>query len=540
MAVFTSKINRKSDLFNKNRKDFTKLIKKMEDIHSRAEKVSERRRSKFIERGQLTPRERLSKLLDKDEIFIELFNMINFLVDDDNHDTSISGGSIIAGIGFVCGVRCMVFVDDSGINAGALTAKSIDKALGCLDISLKQKLPFIHLVESSGINLMNYTVEFWSNTGGMFYGLAKLSAAGIPTIAVLHGLSTAGGAYQPGMSDYVIGVKKNGMAALAGPALLKAATGEIAKNEELGGSEMHSRVTGLVEYLADDDAHAIEIVKELINKIDWNSKILKRDSIKFREPIYDCEEIIGVVPIDYKVPYDVRELITRIVDGSDFLDFKPQYGVSTVCVHTKINGFACGIIGNNGPIDPSGATKSAQFIQLCDQSDTPLIFLSNTTGFMVGKQTEQLGMIKHGSKLIQAVSNVKVPKITLNVGASFGAGNYAMSGKAYKPDFIFSWPNAKIGVMGGEQAAKTMEQVMIASAERKGKIVDNEKLESQLVEITEKYNSQSDAFTTSGKGLDYGLINPAETRKILGFLLDAFWESKHRAMKPNSFGIARM
>ncbi len=219
MAVFTSKINRKSDLFNNNKEDFTKLIKKMEDIHSRAEKVSERRRSKFIERGQLTPRERLSKLLDKDEIFIELFNMISFLVDDDNHDTSVSGGSIIAGIGFVCGVRCVVFVDDSGINAGALTAKSIDKALGCLDISLKQKLPFIHLVESSGINLMNYTVEFWSNTGGMFYGLAKLSAAGIPTIAVLHGLSTAGGAYQPGMSDYVIGVKKNGMAALAGPAL---------------------------------------------------------------------------------------------------------------------------------------------------------------------------------------------------------------------------------------------------------------------------------------------------------------------------------
>ncbi len=540
MAVFTSKINSKSDLFNKNRADFAKLIKKMEDIHSRAERVSERRRSKFIERGQLTPRERLSKLLDKDENFIELFNMISFLVDDDNHDTSVSGGSIIAGIGFVCGVRCLVFVDDSGINAGALTAKSIDKALGCLDISLKQKLPFIHLVESSGINLMNYTVEFWSNTGGMFYGLAKLSAAGIPTIAVLHGLSTAGGAYQPGMSDYVIGVKKNGMAALAGPALLKAATGEIAKNEELGGSEMHSRVTGLVEYLADNDPHAIEIVRDLISKIDWNSKILKREFVEFQEPIYDCGEISGVVPIDYKVPYDIRELIARIVDGSDFLDFKPQYGISTVCVHTKINGFTCGIIGNNGPIDPNGATKSAQFIQLCDQSDTPLIFLSNTTGFMVGKQTEQLGMIKHGSKLIQAVSNVKVPKITLNVGASFGAGNYAMSGKAYEPDFIFSWPNAKIGVMGGEQAAKTMEQVMIASAERKGKAIDNEKLKSQLVEITKKYNSQSDAFITSGRGLDYGLINPIDTRKILGFLLETFWESKHRAMKPNSFGIARM
>ena len=540
MAVFKSKINNKSDVFSKNKSEFSELIKKMEDIYGRAEKVSERRRQKFIERGQLTPRERLSKILDQDTAFIELFNMISYLVDDDNYDTSISGGSIIAGIGFISGVRCLVFVDDSGINAGALTAKSIDKALGCLNISLRQKLPFIHLVESSGINLMNYTVEFWSNTGGMFYGLAKLSAAGIPTIAVLHGLSTAGGAYQPGMSDYVIGVKKNGMAALAGPALLKAATGEIALNEELGGSEMHARVTGLVEYLADDDEHALRIVRDLIDKIDWNTKILKREPILYEEPIYDTKELSGIVSVDYKVPYDVRELIARIVDGSDFIDFKAEYGVSTVCVQTKINGYSCGIIGNNGPIDPNGATKSAQFIQLCDQSDIPLIFLSNTTGFMVGKQTEQLGMIKHGSKLIQAVSNVKVPKITLNVGASFGAGNYAMCGKAYEPDFIFSWPNAKIGVMGGEQAAKTMEQVMISSAERKGTNIDETKLKSQLTEITEKYNSQSDAFVTSGRGLDYGLINPIDTRKILGFLLEIFWESKHRATKPNSFGIARM
>ena len=540
MAVFKSKIDNKSDAFSKNKSEFSELIKKMEDIYGRAEKVSERRRQKFIDRGQLTPRERLSKILDQDTAFIELFNMISYLVDDDNYDTSISGGSIIAGIGFISGVRCLVFVDDSGINAGALTAKSIDKALGCLNISLRQKLPFIHLVESSGINLMNYTVEFWSNTGGMFYGLAKLSAAGIPTIAVLHGLSTAGGAYQPGMSDYVIGVKKNGMAALAGPALLKAATGEIALNEELGGSEMHARVTGLVEYLADDDKHALRIVRDLIDKIDWNTKILKREPILYEEPIYDTKELSGIVSVDYKVPYDVRELIARIVDGSDFIDFKAEYGVSTVCVQTKINGYSCGIIGNNGPIDPNGATKSAQFIQLCDQSDIPLIFLSNTTGFMVGKQTEQLGMIKHGSKLIQAVSNVKVPKITLNVGASFGAGNYAMCGKAYEPDFIFSWPNAKIGVMGGEQAAKTMEQVMISSSERKGTNIDETKLKSQLTEITEKYNSQSDAFVTSGRGLDYGLINPIDTRKIIGFLLETFWESKHRATKPNSFGIARM
>ena len=539
MAVFTSKINSKSDLFNKNKDDFIKLIKKMEDIHSRAEKVSERRRSKFIERGQLTPRERLYKLLDKDEIFIELFNMISFLVDDDNHDTSVSGGSIVAGIGFVCGVRCVVFVDDSGINAGALTAKSIDKALGCLDISLKQKLPFVHLVESSGINLMNYTVEFWSNTGGMFYGLAKLSAAGIPTIAVLHGLSTAGGAYQPGMSDYVIGVKKNGMAALAGPALLKAATGEIAKNDELGGSEMHSRVTGLVEYLADDDAHAIEIVRDLINKIDWNSKILKRESIKFQEPIYDCGEIIGVVPIDYKVPYDVRELIARIVDGSDFMDFKPQYGVSTVCVHTKINGFACGIIGNNGPIDPNGATKSAQFIQLCDQANRPIIFLSNTTGFLVGKKYEHAGMIKHGSKMIQAVMNVRVPKLSFYIGASFGAGNYGMCGFEFNPDFLFTWPNAQIGVMGGQQAALTMENVMSRAAIRKGNKINKKDLIKQLDQVKIHFDKQCNAFYTSGRLLDHGMIDPRDTRKVIGICLSVCLDSRTRTLYPNTFGVAR-
>ena len=540
MVTYKTKVNIDSENFKKNKSEMISLVEKMGEIKSRAEKISERRRPRFIERGQLTPRERLSALLDSDMPFVELYNMISYLVDDENHGTSIPGGSIIAGIGFVSGVRCLVFVDDSGINAGALTAKSIDKALGCLDISMKQKLPFIHLVESAGINLMNYTVEFWARTGGMFNGLAKLSAAGIPTIAVLHGLSTAGGAYQPGMSDYVVGVKKNGMAALAGPALLKAATGQIASNEELGSSEMHARVTGLVEYLADDDSQAIEITRDVVEKLDWNSKCEKRKAISFSEPIYDANEIAGVVPVDYRIPYEVREVIARIVDESDFIDFKPMYGVSTVCIQAKIHGYSCGIIGNNGPIDPNGATKAAQFIQLCGQSKTPLVFFSNTTGFMVGKQSEQLGMIKHGSKMIQAVSNVDVPKITFYIGASFGAGNYAMCGYAYEPDFLFSWPNSVTGVMGGEQAAKTMEQVMVSSAERKGIKSDEVKMKKQVKEITEYYNSQSDAFCTSGRGLDNGIIDPRDTRKILGFILETCWEKKHRKLATNTFGVARM
>ena len=540
MATYKTKIDIDTENYKKNKSEMISLVKKMDEIKGRAEKISERRRPRFIERGQLTPRERLSALIDQEMPFVELYNMISYLVDDENHGTSIPGGSIIAGIGFVSGVRCLVFVDDSGINAGALTAKSIDKALGCLDISMKQKLPFIHLVESAGINLMNYTVEFWARTGGMFNGLAKLSAAGIPTIAVLHGLSTAGGAYQPGMSDYVVGVKKNGMAALAGPALLKAATGQIADNEELGGSEMHARVTGLVEYLADDDSQALEITRDIVEKLDWNSKCEKRREVSFSKPIYDASEIAGVVPVDYRIPYEVREVIARIVDGSDFIDFKPMYGVSTVCVQAKIHGQSCGIIGNNGPIDPNGATKAAQFIQLCGQSKIPLIFFSNTTGFMVGKQSEQLGIIKHGSKMIQAVSNVDVPKITFYIGASFGAGNYAMCGYAYEPDFLFSWPNSVTGVMGGEQAAKTMEQVMVASAKRKGIKSDEEKMKKQVKEITEYYNSQSDAFCTSGRGLDNGIIDPRDTRKILGFILETCWEKSHRKLASNTFGIARM
>jgi len=540
MPVYKTKVDSSSNDFKKNNQDMIKLIEKMVEIQSRAERLSEERRPRFIERGQLTPRERISALIDPGMPFVELYNMINYLIDDNNRETSVPGGSVIAGIGFINGVRCMIFVDDSGINAGAATEKSIDKALGCLDISIRQKLPFVHLVESAGVNLMNYTVEFWARFGGMFHGLAKLSAAGIPTIAVLHGYSTAGGAYQPGMSDYVVGVKKNGMAALAGPALLKAATGEIASNEELGGSEMHASVSGLVEYLADDDVHALQITREVVEKLDWNLKCDRPKPISINNPVYKTNEIIGIVPNDYKTPYEVREIIARVVDGSDFIDFKPLYGRTTVCVQAKIYGQSCGIISNNGPIDPNGATKVTQFIQLCGQSSIPLVFLSNTTGFMVGKEYERLGMIKHGAKMIQAVSNVDVPKITIYIGASFGAGNYGMCGYAYKPDFLFSWPSAVTGVMGGEQAAKTMQQVMTASAKRKGVKIDSKKMNKKLKEIIEHFDSQADAFCTSGRGLDNGIIDPRDTRKILGFTLETCWEKSHRKLIPNSFGIARM
>ena len=540
MSVFRSRIDANEPVFAENRTEMLVLIDKLRGLEHRAAELSERRRPRFEERGQLTPRERLSGLLDPGLPFIELYNMANYLVDDDDPESSIPGASMICGIGFVGGVRCMVIVDDSGINAGASTTTSVNKALGVLHLAMTQKLPLIHLVESAGANLMQYTVELWANGGGMFHGLARLSAAGIPTFVVLHGPSTAGGAYQPGMSDYVIGVRKNGMAALAGAALVKAATGEVAEDAELGGSEMHASVSGLVEYLAEDDAHGLEIARDLMARLDWNAACPKPGPCSFSEPRYSPDEIAGVVPVDYRKPYDVREVVARIVDDSDFVEFKPRYGVSTVCIQARIFGQACGLIGNNGPIDPAGATKAAQFFQLCDQSDMPLIFLNNTTGYMVGTEYEQAGMIKHGSKMIQAVSNVRVTKISLYIGASFGAGNYGMCGYAYEPDFLFAWPNATTGVMGGEQAALTMEYVMINSARRRGKDVDHAVLKAQKNAIIEHYDRQSDAFYTSGRLLDHGIIDPRDTRKVLGFVLQTCWESCHRTLRPNTFGIARM
>ena len=472
--------------------------------------------------------------------FLELYNLANYLVDDPNPETSVPGASSIAGIGFVSGVRCLVFVDDSGIRAGASTKMSVQKALGCLRIAERQKLPFIHLVESAGANLMDYTVELWAYGGGMFRGLARLSAAGIPTFVILHGPSTAGGAYQPGMSDYVIGVKKNGMAALAGAALVRAATGEIADEQELGGSEMHASVSGLVEYLAEDDAHGILILRDLMKRLNWNARCPTPPETCFMEPLYDSEEIAGIVPVDYKKPYDVRELIARLVDGSDFVDFKPRFGSSTVCIQAAIYGEPCGIIGNNGPIDPNGAAKATQFFQLCDQSDLPIIFLNNTTGYMVGTEYEQAGMIKHGAKMIQAVSNVRVPKISLYIGASFGAGNYGMCGFAYEPDFLFAWPNATTGVMGGEQAALTMEQVVTNAAKRRGEEIDPALIARQREALIAHFDRQSTAFYTSGRVLDHGVIDPRDSRRVLGFALQTVWEARHRTLQANSFGVARI
>ncbi|MEM9254096.1 MAG: carboxyl transferase domain-containing protein [Pseudomonadota bacterium] len=540
MTVFNSKINVNSEGFRKNREEMLTLIGKLEELNGRGATISAKRQARFESRGQLLPRERLARLLDPGMPFLTVGNLAGYLLDTDDESRSIPGSTVITGIGFIGGVRCMVVVDDSGIAAGTLTQATGYRVRRCEEIALQQKLPFVHLVESGGGDLLNYTVEGFSEGGALFGNLARLSKAGLPVISILHGSSTAGGAYMPGLSDYVIAVKDNGKAFLAGPPLLKAATGEIATEEELGGAEMHATVSGLAEYLAENDGHAVQMCRELIQRLHWNKDCEVAPSNSYVSPLYDADELAGVIPCDYRSPYDMRELVARVVDGSNFMDFKSRYGPSTVCIHAEVFGLPCGILGNNGPIDPEGATKATQFLQLCDQSNIPILFLQNTTGYIVGTKSERAGMIKHGSKMIQAVRNLEVPRITLMTGASFGAGNYGMCGRHFEPDFLYTFPNAATGVMGGEQAAKTMSMVARGKAEATGNPVDEGALAQQEAFITQMFDSQSSAFYTSGHMLDDGMIDPRDTRKTLGFLLQTVWETRHRAVRDNSFGIARM
>ncbi|MEM7113317.1 MAG: carboxyl transferase domain-containing protein [Chloroflexota bacterium] len=539
MSIFNSQISTTTEVFAKNRQGMLALIKQTKMLAQRAAAASAKSKPRFDKRGQILPRERVARLLDAGAPFLEIGNMAGYLRDTDDRDKSIPGSSTIAGIGFVNGVRTMIVATDSGINAGAITEIGGAKINRCQDIALENKLPFIHLVESAGANLLEYRVQLFIRGGALFQKFAKLSAAGCPVITVLHGSSTAGGAYFPGMSDIVIGVRGRGQAFLAGPPLVRAATGEIANAADLGGAEMHATISGSVEHLAENDTDGIRLAREVVARLNWD-KPSGIAAATFRPPRYNPDEIAGIVPLDYRQPYDVKEVIARLVDDSDLLEFKGRYGSQTVCVQAEIHGMPCAFIGNNGPIDPDGATKCAHFIQLCSQLNTPIIFLQNTTGYMVGTAYEQGGMIKHGSKMIQAVSNATVPRLTLMIGASFGAGNYGMCGRAYEPNFLFSWPNAVTGVMGGEQAAMTMRIVMEGSAKRRGQTIPKEMLDAQEQQIIAHFNSQSDAFFTSGWMLDDGIIDPRDSRQLLAFLLATVNEAEQRTVHPNTFGVARM
>ena len=446
------------------------------------------------------------------------------------------GGGSIAGIGMVSGTRVILVADDAGIEAGAMQSRGIEKFQRVQDLALANKLPFVHLVESAGANLLKYRVEQFIHGGSAFWRLAKLSAAGLPVISVVHGSSTAGGAYMTGLSDYVVMVRGRSKAFLAGPPLLKAATGEVATDEALGGAEMHAGVSGLAEYVAEDDAHAIGIARELVAALGWQGAHAWPDG---PPPLYDAEELLGLFAPDLKKALDMREVIARIVDGSELLEFKPDYGAATVCGHGAIAGRRVGLITNNGPLDPAGSTKVTHFIQACCQSGLPIIYLQNTTGFIVGTEAERMGMIKHGSKQIQALSNATVAQITLHCGASFGAGNYGMCGRGFHPRFVFSWPNARTAVMGPQQAAGTMEIVMREGAARKGEPLDEAKLAALTAKIVDTFERQMSAFYTSGLLLDDGVIDPRDTRRVLALALTLCDEAARRELRPMQFGVAR-
>lgn len=540
MQTIDSSLDRDSANYRENRARMLELIAEVSALEQRAVHASEKSAARFAKRGQLLPRERLARLLDPGAPFLELLGLAGYCgIENPDPATSIPGSSLIAGIGFVGGVRVMVVVNDCGINAGAMLYYTGRKMMRCQEIALENKLPYIQLVESAGGNLRSsYRVDRFVTGGGMFRNLARLSAAGLPVIAVVHGSSTAGGAYFPGLSDYVVMVRGSARAFLAGPPLLKAATGEIATEEELGGADMHATASGLCDFIAENDAAAISIARDIVRGLDW-----KETSVKPRvslPPRLDPDDIAGIMPVDYRKPVDMRQVIGRITDASEFMEFRPTYGVATVCGTGFIDGYATGFITNNGPLDPQGSTKAAQFIQLCNQAGTPIVYLQNTTGFIVGRASEEAGMIKHGAKLIQALTNSRVPQITLMCGASFGAGNFGMCGRAYAPRFLFSWPNAQTAVMGGEQAATTMAIIAEASAKRRGTALDPHAMERERREIVDSFESQMGATHTSGLVLDDGVIDPRDSRQVLAFVLATCREGDLRQVRPVQYGVARL
>ena len=541
MARIHSHIDPAGDAFAANRRSMLARIARLRELEARAAAASAKAAPRFERRGQLLPRARLARLLDAGAPWLELSTLAGWLVDVADPERSVPGGGVITGIGTISGTRCVVAVNDAGIDAGAIQRMGGDKLLRAQAIALENKLPLVQLIESAGANLLQYQVEGFVNGGRLFYNLARLSAAGIPVIGVVHGSSTAGGAYLPGLSDYTILVRGRAQAFLAGPPLLKAATGEVATEEELGGAQMHAGVSGLGDYLAEDDADALRIARELLARLQWEPRgpTSTIDPDPALEPAYPSDELAGVMPADLRSAVDMREVIARIVDRSVFTEFGADYGAGTLCGHAALYGQPIGIVTNNAPIDPAGAAKATHFIQACCQAGIALLYLQHTTGYIVGRASEQAGMIKHGAKMIQAVANATVPSITLMCGASFGAGNYGMCGRAFGPRFVFSWPNARTAVMGGEQAALTMRIVAEGGARRRGVAVDDAQLQALQQRIVADFERQADAFYTSGRNLDDGVIDPRDSRRVLGLAFDLCRQADARHLRPLAFGVAR-
>ncbi|MBM3622652.1 MAG: acyl-CoA carboxylase subunit beta [Alphaproteobacteria bacterium] len=538
MPVIESQIDPRSDEFKRNRAGMLAAIEEFRAAEKVVQAVAEKARGRFKQRKQLMPRERVALLLDRGAPYLELMSLAGYRMHDDKDGAGAGGGNIV-GIGYVEGVRCVISATNSAVKGGTIAPAGQRKGQRTQQIIMENKLPVINLVESGGANLL-YQSEIFVPGGRGFANQARMSAMGIPQVTVVHGSSTAGGAYLPGLSDYVIMVRNQAKVFLAGPPLLKAATGEIATDEDLGGAEMHSTISGVSEWMAENDADGIRLAREVVRKWHWNDNIPAPRARTFREPLYDIEELCGVVPPDYRQPYDVREVIARIVDGSDFLEFKALYDQQTICGWAEIEGEPVAFIGNNGPITVKGATKAAQFIQLCCQSGTPIVYLQNTTGYMVGTESEKGGIVKHGSKMIQAVANASVPQITIVIGGSFGAGNYGMCGRAYDPRFIFGWPNSRTAVMGGEQAATVMKIVTEQKHIREGTEVPTAQIDKMFKGIVDQFDRESTALFSTAHLWDDGLIDPRDTRRVLAYALSIARESMVRKLRATTFGVARM
>lgn len=510
------------------------MLEKLAEIDAEHAKAVAGGGEKYVtrhhQRGKLLARERIELLVDPDSPFLELSPLAGW-----GSDYTV-GASLVTGIGIVEGVECLISANDPTVKGGASNPWTLRKALRADEIARANRLPVISLVESGGADLPSQK-EIFIPGGAMFRNLTRLSAEGVPTIALVFGNSTAGGAYIPGMCDHVVMVKERSKVFLGGPPLVKMATGEESDDESLGGAEMHARTSGLADYLAVDEPDAIRIGRRIVARLNWR-KLGPAPRPAYREPLHDAEDLLDIVPADLRVPFDPREVIARVVDGSEFDEFKPLYGTSLATGWASIHGYPVGILANaQGVLFSAESQKATQFIQLANQRDTSLIFLHNTTGYMVGKEYEQGGIIRHGAQMINAVSNSKVPHISILMGASYGAGHYGMCGRAYDPRFLFSWPSAKSAVMGPQQLAGVLSIVARAAAEAKGQPYDEDGDAQMRAYVEGQIEAESLPMFLSGRLYDDGVIDPRDTRTVLGLCLSAIHNAPVSGTR--SFGVFR-
>ncbi|WP_109829556.1 carboxyl transferase domain-containing protein [Reichenbachiella versicolor] len=530
-TAFQSKVSHSKEKFQKNKNAFEDVLKLYsERLTLVAERKSESSVKNHKSKGKLLVRERIEKLVDSDT-FLELSSLAAFGI----KENSFPSAGIITGLGKIRGVETVIIANDATVKGGTYIAQTIKKHLRALEIALHNLLPCVYLVDSGGVFLPDQAEVFADKDhfGRFFYYQSRISSLSVPQISIVMGSCTAGGAYVPAMSDEVIMVKKQGTIFIGGPPLVKAATGEDVTAEELGGAEMHTMVSGVADYLADSDEQALEICRDRFEHIKQEDYSQHKP---YKEPIYDIEDVTGIISTDLRVGFDMREVIARIVDESRFQEFKERYGPTLVTCFAKVKGIDVGIIGNNGILFSEAALKGTHFIELCTSRKIPIFFLHNVTGFMVGKRYENSGLAKDGAKMIHAVANACVPKISLVVGGSFGAGNYAMCGRGYDPNFMFTWPNAKVSVMGGEQAASVLVSVKKGQVgkEQENKPADLENLRQKILE---KYEEEGSAYYGTARIWDDGIIHPFETREVLARALQA---CLHQPIQDSKFGVFRM